>query len=444
MKDIFQPPPSDIEKLTQKEERPLENNDSTSQAEQKETNEEKSREMREKLLDPNFLPTRKDLQTAFDFKEHPAAEWLTQEVIGPFIDQQKAEIDTAIQTSQQELSTVTDDEDRYDILSNLSEKIKTILDFKKLLLPPRRRRAGEQTILDQKVQSSSQDDLKENYSFRPKEKTGDDLLRETISKIDAPFLRKFLTEQDEPTIDPNKIQAFIKETTSQKLIQTLREQEWKNFFDDERHSTFELWNEEYLNGLAEYLAQSITRLDLTTEGDSEEPIVILEAGAGDGRLTHFLQQKLDRLIPGKVKIIACDSGTQIEGGGSWNTNATFPVEKMDQKEAIEKHKPKIVICSWMMPNQDLSRDFRVPSVEEYLLIGKADSGISGEEWKTWGNDTGLEDEGVKDLPPYEKDGFGRQRLEEVSDKQISKLDDVNVLKDTNYANSSTTSFKRKK
>ncbi|GIW66933.1 MAG: hypothetical protein KatS3mg095_0831 [Candidatus Parcubacteria bacterium] len=68
-----------------------------------------------------------------------------------------------------------------------------------------------------------------------------------------------------------------------------------------------------------------TRIDELKESE-KSPVIILEVGAGNGRLSYFLSQKLQERVPGKFKIIAVDSR-------EWSIKPVFEVEKM----ITEKH-----------------------------------------------------------------------------------------------------------
>jgi hypothetical protein len=182
--------------------------------------------------------------------------------------------------------------------------------------------------------------------------------------------------------------------------------------------TFEVLNEEYVDGLVNYLAKKIP---------SDRPLRILEVGAGNGRLTHFLKQKLDAKAPGKVEIVATDSG-------EWPLNNAFPVEKLTHQEALRKYKPDIVLCSWMSPGVDLTKEIRqTGSVEEYILIGEAGAdGCCGDGKVTWGSSK------------YRVDGFEKQNLDNLSKLQLGRTDyrDPMSKPPRMIFHSSTVSFRR--
>ena len=190
---------------------------------------------------------------------------------------------------------------------------------------------------------------------------------------------------------------------------------WRDFCDRPEHRVFELLNQEYIHSLAKYLLSNIYSIQ-----NDDEPVTILEIAAGDGRLTHFLQEELDRKAPGKAKIVAADDQ-------SWNINPNFPVEKIDNQTALARFQPQMVICSWMPYETDFSQEIRsTKSVDSYILIGES-GGATGDEWLTWGRpkidwdaDEDDEEDRVK-TPPYETDGFQKEILSDMSDLQISRL-----------------------
>ncbi|MBM4401765.1 MAG: hypothetical protein FJ044_00775 [Candidatus Cloacimonetes bacterium] len=202
--------------------------------------------------------------------------------------------------------------------------------------------------------------------------------------------------------------------------------EWHRFCRDEKHPVFEFLNQEYIEALTNYLEQRTKELQKTVS----ELITILEVGAGDGRLTHFLGQKLEEKGI-SVKMIATDTGEE-------GVESVFPVETLSYKEALRKYNPTIVIACWMPMKQDWTAEFRATqSVQEYLLIGEKDMGCCGDEWLTWGRDwlPGLEGK----TPPYEADGFERYDLSEISKLQIARSD-----RPGEYGQSHTVSFRRRK
>ena len=199
---------------------------------------------------------------------------------------------------------------------------------------------------------------------------------------------------------------------------------WFSFMNESKHPVYEIWTKEYIHAFGTYLAQRVMELG-GTEGN---PTAILEVCAGDGRLTHFLQEKMNELKLKKVKLIASDSGDS-------DMPQVFPVENIDHKKALGKHKPRIVICSWMPAQYDCTAAFRATkNVDEYILIGRANSGFCGDEWQTWGknripknrfpDNMEVWKQRQNQLPPYKQDGFKKVYMNDLMLMQLSRLNIV--------------------
>jgi hypothetical protein len=176
---------------------------------------------------------------------------------------------------------------------------------------------------------------------------------------------------------------------------------------EEQHM-YELHNRDYIDALAKILIPYKN---------------ILEVGAGDGRLSHFLRQRLP-----ESKIVAIDNG-------SWKIEPAFSVETMEIDEALEKYKPDLVISCWMPYSADWTPLFRqCNSVRGYVLIGETDGGCCGCESLWFGQTEGEE-------PGYIKDGFVRHNLDELRKLQICRTDYYYDL-DDDWRHSSTVLFLR--
>jgi hypothetical protein len=84
----------------------------------------------------------------------------------------------------------------------------------------------------------------------------------------------------------------------------------------------------------------------------------LEIAAGDGTLSRFLGAE-------GVPIRATDDY-------SWSHAISYPdaVEKLDARQALDKHQPQVVICSWPPPANNFERHvFTAKSVAQYIVIG---------------------------------------------------------------------------
>ena len=90
---------------------------------------------------------------------------------------------------------------------------------------------------------------------------------------------------------------------------------------------------------------------------------VLEVGAGSGRMSYYLKEKLKH--DKNIFIIATDPG-------SWQLTKHFRVEPYSYQDAIKAFQPNMILTSWMPLGEDWTNVMRrCNSVEEYLLIGEA-------------------------------------------------------------------------
>jgi len=226
---------------------------------------------------------------------------------------------------------------------------------------------------------------------------------------------------------------------------------FSNMFHGET-SIFEIYTQEYVQALSNYIIERTQAL----EGD-DEPITVLEVGAGNGRLTSLLQEFTTARLGEEhnINFIATDSM-------SWNLPQHAPVEQLDYKAALNQYRPQIVICSWMPCGEDWTKDFReTPETDEYILIGPPDE-VTGDPWHTWGYEYAQnhQQDSRENTPkllsrikswlnrkkeaqelrikPYAADGFSMTNLAEMHQLQACRLD-----KFSTYGQSRTFSFRRK-
>lgn len=192
---------------------------------------------------------------------------------------------------------------------------------------------------------------------------------------------------------------------------------WRRICYNGEQPIFEFLTKEFVESLGVYLAQRVELIHVVRK----QPVTILEIGAGDGRLTHFLHRVLWQLAQGKVQLIATDSG-------AWKRiSPVFSVERLNYQDALKKYKPQIVLCSWMPYQHDWTATIRAtPSVGEYVLIGETDDGCCGHPYRTWGVTSFSDVRDKKDMkdciPLYMRDGFKRRNLNEMSRYQICRSD----------------------
>lgn len=99
----------------------------------------------------------------------------------------------------------------------------------------------------------------------------------------------------------------------------------------------------------------------------------LEIAAGDGTLTRFLR----------------DAGVSCQGTDdySWAHYITYPdfIERIDAKNALNKYRPQVVVCSWPVPRNPYEKHvFQTDSVEIYIVIGTRNPAVTG-DFKAYAN-----------------------------------------------------------
>jgi hypothetical protein len=268
-------------------------------------------------------------------------------------------------------------------------------------------------------------------SFKPKSLEAESTLEDESKRL------------QEDLKDPNylpsykKVKPIIDRFTDKRGNWLLSETEGKdlNQFMRDEH-IYEIFTEEYINGLSEYLKTRIETLSKT-----EKIHTILEVGAGNGKLTHLLTERLRDLIAEKnIKLIATDSG-------DWKvTNSFQSVEPLGVKDALAKYHPEIVISSWMPPQIDWAADFRNnDSVQEYILIGPTGPTGSDDTWMRTREEY-AEIYGDKELAArmqptsFNRDNFAWIQHPGLGKFQLSRLDVNGCAKTSADFRSETNSF----
>lgn len=238
----------------------------------------------------------------------------------------------------------------------------------------------------------------------------------------------------------------------------------------EEAEIYQLWTREYIQHLGSYLMErarehesSVTATtfqdssdDATADHSNNNPpsTLVLDVGAGDGLLLHYLQEYYHKTVTrtfkkrgGKLQPHASASSSSpphtpamefiATDDGSWRIFAKAKVEKLNVTGALDKYalasksgsnqrrrRQVIVICSWMPMEQDWTHLFRDAEVDEYILIGEADDGSCGHNWKTWGNIGYYYGDDPDPIPLYQLDGYRRWDMDALAPFQFSRFDCV--------------------
>lgn len=145
-------------------------------------------------------------------------------------------------------------------------------------------------------------------------------------------------------------------------------------FQTNQVGEYEYWTAEYISEFSKFLVR-----ELNWE-NTETKKVILELGAGSGALSRFLSQALAKHIAtGKLQIIAVDSYEnnkdvrQFEG-----IQESDSVTRMQEREALQKFKPDIVVMSW--PGDAWGEEIRNHSAAPvYVVIGEQELAHDGSD-----------------------------------------------------------------
>ena len=116
----------------------------------------------------------------------------------------------------------------------------------------------------------------------------------------------------------------------------------------EAHEIYDFWTRDYVDGLVEHLEETRSTLGVAT-------LNVVEAGAGDGRLSHLLRDALAKR-GAAVNVAATDSG-------KWRFAPRYPVETADAGDApADAH---VALAAWMPAGADWSAAWRaLPNLRE--------------------------------------------------------------------------------
>lgn len=183
-----------------------------------------------------------------------------------------------------------------------------------------------------------------------------------------------------------------------------------------RNNLFEFITQEFVNGLAEYVAARCNSIVLQREEPCSGTTVatVAEVGAGSGQLAWHLAPLLEKH---GIRFIASDAQPR-------RSPFRHRLQQQDYRDTLAEHMPDIVICSWMPMGTDWSQSFRESGVEEYILLGEADYGNCGCLWKTFGNPAFAPISGTEMplLSPHKSDGYEKHYLDEISCFMLQRFD----------------------
>jgi hypothetical protein len=347
-------------------------------------------DIREKLKDPSFLPSIKEIAKAFDCKEHPLLLMFKDKVLPNLKRWMEANPGLCFPLSPgQWLDKIFENDYSDNLVWRAMDEFQNIPNPHDFFYFP---------SIDADDDNFENEEMKQFVDPNKDRRAWRNALKNSMCLS--------LKRTREPFTTPEQIEGFVLNN----LEQQLQNMEWGSFCFNEKSPVYECWNKEHLEGLTNYLIQRVREL---SPNNPNKPITILEVAAGNGRLSYFLQQMLEKKAPGQINIVATDSG-------DWKIEPLFPVQQMDYAEALEKIQPQIVITSWMPVGKDFTAAFRkTGSVKEYILIGETDQGCCGDQWLTWGFSEDQDKE--KEISPYEADGFEKTELNELP-LQICRTD----------------------
>jgi hypothetical protein len=206
----------------------------------------------------------------------------------------------------------------------------------------------------------------------------------------------------------------------------------------EERAIFELYSNELITHLFQYLKERVKHYN-NNKGERED-LVVLEVGAGNGKLTAALKKKFEE----DASTASSSSSPRLvfHATDIRPPKTTTTVKRMNSRRAITKYKPSFVICAWMPSGVDLTSDMRQSTfTTEYILIGPPNTSNSGDAWATWGISSPelVENYGLDPnaKPPYVEDNWCRYDLDLLSSFCCGRFD-----VDSSHPFSKVVSFRR--
>jgi hypothetical protein len=190
----------------------------------------------------------------------------------------------------------------------------------------------------------------------------------------------------------------------------------------ERHHVHEFLTLELVDALADRLAASakaaVSAATVSNAGSPGTPTVA-EIGAGSGHLAFHLG---GRLAERGVRFFASDARPRRSP-----FSRSGRVDAECYRTTLQRRRPHVVLCAWMPMGVDWTEDLRRAGVFEYLLLGEADNGNCGHNWRTFGNPAfadGAPADGAGRIsePPFSADGYDKSYLDDLSRLMLQRFD----------------------
>ena len=188
-----------------------------------------------------------------------------------------------------------------------------------------------------------------------------------------------------------------------------------------------VYTQEFVDSLSGYLAD---RLDSFDRGGDVGDAPVLHVGSQLGKLAFGLNQSKRLRVPviatherprPNPYLLVIPNNRQTE----FKIN---PIEKSSLQQALDKHRPRIVIVSDLQANKDVTQVIRgCGSVKEYLYLGMPDSHIEGHGWDTWGIPHYRPKDDKELVPAHLADHYHKLPLPHLGRYLIHKYDNTFVM-----------------
>ena len=187
--------------------------------------------------------------------------------------------------------------------------------------------------------------------------------------------------QEKPKIFPE----WVRDPDYLPTIDDLRTLHSQQLWDDFVHhnplgSQFQIYTKEFVDSFAKFITDKIKE-------QTKKEIAIMDVGAGNGRLTHFLEETIGNQIKDKIikfsaiDDLSWDNKISSSGGSPFWIQKNFKVEELSIEEAL-KNDPDIVVCSWMPKDEDWTKFFKENiNIKIFIMIGEENECGTESSWQ---------------------------------------------------------------